>query len=92
VLRDVTIPLIDLAQIVGGTKSFPSLRSDYDVMVVAVEGQLTGLGRSTGLGERMDVMLKPLDGLIAGTPGIAGTTLVADGRVLLVLDLPELLQ
>lgn len=91
VLRDVTIPLIDLAQIVGGAKSFPSLRPDYDVMIVAVEGQLTGLVVDR-LGERMDVMLKPLDGLIAGTPGIAGTTLVADGRVLLVLDLPELLQ
>jgi two-component system chemotaxis sensor kinase CheA len=91
VLRDVTIPLIDLAQIVGRKKSFPSGQPNYDVMVVAIEGQMVGLVVER-LGERMDVMLKPLDGLIAGTPGVAGTTLVADGRVLLVLDLPELLQ
>jgi len=91
VLRDATIPLIDLAQIVGGEKSFPAGRPNYDVMVVEIDGQLVGLVVEH-LGERMDVMLKPLDGLIAGTPGVAGTTLVADGKVLLVLDLPELLQ
>jgi two-component system chemotaxis sensor kinase CheA len=91
VLRDQTIPLIDLAQLVGGAKSFPSARSDYEIMVVAIEGQMVGLVVER-LGERMDVMLRPLDGLIAGTPGVAGTSLVADGRVLLVLDLLELLQ
>ena len=36
-------------------------------------------------------MLKPIDGLLAGLPGIAGTTLLGDGRVLLVLDLQEIL-
>jgi two-component system chemotaxis sensor kinase CheA len=43
------------------------------------------------LGERMHVMLKPMDGLLAGTPGVAGATLLGDGRVLIVLDLQELL-
>jgi two-component system chemotaxis sensor kinase CheA len=40
----------------------------------------------------MDVMLQPLEGLLTGTPGIAGTTLLGDGRVLLVLDIAEILQ
>jgi two-component system chemotaxis sensor kinase CheA len=44
------------------------------------------------VGERMDVMLKPLEGLLAGMNGIAGTTLLGDGRVLLILDLDELLS
>jgi two-component system chemotaxis sensor kinase CheA len=35
-------------------------------------------------------MLKPTEGLLAGMPGIAGTTLLGDGRVLIVLDLEEL--
>ena len=42
------------------------------------------------LGERMDVMLKPPEGLLAGVPGIDGTTLLGDGRVLIVLDLGEI--
>jgi two-component system chemotaxis sensor kinase CheA len=45
-----------------------------------------------GFGERLDVMLKPMDGLLAGMRGVAGATLMGDGRVLIVLDLPELLQ
>jgi two-component system chemotaxis sensor kinase CheA len=33
-----------------------------------------------------------MDGLLQGTPGLAGTTLLGDGRVLIVLDLAELLR
>ena len=43
------------------------------------------------LGERMDVMLKPMDGILSGTSGLAGATLLGDGKVLLILDVQELL-
>ena len=56
-----------------------------------IDGQLGAL-HVDRIGERMEVMLKPLDGLLAGMPGIAGSTLLGDGSVLLVLDLGELLQ
>jgi two-component system chemotaxis sensor kinase CheA len=36
-------------------------------------------------------MLKPIEGLLSGISGIAGTTVVGDGQVLLILDLQELL-
>jgi two-component system chemotaxis sensor kinase CheA len=36
-------------------------------------------------------MLKPLEGLLASIPGITGTTIMGDGRVLLVLDMGEIL-
>ena len=39
----------------------------------------------------MDVVLKPLEGIVATARGFSGTTLLGDGRVLLVLDLKELL-
>jgi two-component system, chemotaxis family, sensor kinase CheA len=37
------------------------------------------------------VVLKPMQGLLAGARGYAGTTLLGDGRVLLVLDVKEIL-
>jgi two-component system chemotaxis sensor kinase CheA len=40
----------------------------------------------------MDVILKPLEGLLSGVPGLAGSTLLGDGSVLLVLDLGELVR
>jgi two-component system chemotaxis sensor kinase CheA len=61
------------------------------VVIAEAGGQLGGL-EVDRLGERMDVMLKPMQGLLAGTPGVAGTTLLGDGRVLIVLDLHELLR
>jgi two-component system chemotaxis sensor kinase CheA len=90
VRRNRTIPVFELA----GLLRRRELRQDSGeatIVVAAVAGQLSGL-RVDRLGERMEVMLKPLDGLLAGLPGIAGTTIVGDGRVLLVLDLAEVLQ
>jgi two-component system chemotaxis sensor kinase CheA len=37
-------------------------------------------------------MLKPMEGLLSGLPGVAGATLLGDGRVLIILDLPDLLR
>jgi two-component system chemotaxis sensor kinase CheA len=38
----------------------------------------------------MEVIVKPMEGILAGLRGFAGTTLLGDGRVLLILDLREL--
>jgi two-component system chemotaxis sensor kinase CheA len=90
VLRDRTLVLIDLAETLGAARP-AGQNGDAHVLVATAGGQLAGL-EVDRLGERMNVMLKPLEGLLSGVPGIAGTTMLGDGRVLLVLDLPELLQ
>ena len=90
VLRNRTMPLLDLGGLLGG-QSQSSGAMDVNVVVATAGGHLGGL-EVDRLGERLDVMLKPMDGLLAGMPGIAGTTLLGDGRVLLVLDLQELLR
>jgi len=41
--------------------------------------------------DRLEVVLKPMPGLLANARGYAGTTLLGDGVVLLVLDLKEIL-
>jgi two-component system, chemotaxis family, sensor kinase CheA len=59
--------------------------------VASSGGQFGGL-KVDRLGERMDVMLKAPDRLLAGVPEIAGTTVLGDGSVLLILDLQEVLR
>ena len=89
VLRNRTIPLIDLVASVGRQpNATPS--EEAKVVVVSVGGQLGGL-EVDRFGERLDVMLKPMDGLLHGMPGVAGTSLLGDGTVLVVLDLQDLL-
>jgi two-component system chemotaxis sensor kinase CheA len=89
VLRGRTVPLVSLGRTLGlpmdGTR--PAVAK---AVVTAVGGQLSAL-EVDGFGERLDVMLKPMDGLLAGAHGVAGTALLGDGRVLIVLDLLELL-
>jgi two-component system chemotaxis sensor kinase CheA len=90
VLRDKTIPLVDLAEALGIPRS-EEPAGDATIVVANVEGEVGAL-RVDRVGERMEIMLKPLDGLLTGMPGIAGSTLLGDGSVLLVLDLTELMQ
>ena len=90
VLRDRTIPVLTLASVLGATTAVLD-EGDVTIVITAVAGQLCGI-RVDRVGERMEVILKPLEGLLSGTPGITGTTLLGDGRVLLVLDIGEMLQ
>jgi two-component system chemotaxis sensor kinase CheA len=90
VFRDTTIPLLGLNQVLGnGPSDAPPPMAR--VVVLQVGDQLGGL-EVDRLGQRMDLMLSPRSGLLAGIPGIAGTTLLGDGRVLVVLDIEEILQ
>jgi two-component system chemotaxis sensor kinase CheA len=90
--RNRTIPIVDLKQVLSaGNELRPSDEGDTAVIIASVAGQWVGICVDQP-GERMEVMLKPLDGLLSGTPGIAGTTVLGDGQVLLVLDLAEMLQ
>jgi two-component system chemotaxis sensor kinase CheA len=90
VLRNRTLPVVELAVALGVEREQGG-QMEATVVVARVEGQVSAL-QVDRLGERMEVMLKPLDGLLSGMPGVAGSTLLGDGSVLLVLDLGELLQ
>jgi two-component system, chemotaxis family, sensor kinase CheA len=84
VVRNRTLPLIDLSQALG--REGRAHKDEASVLIVRVGGHLGGL-EVDRLGDRIDVMLKAPEGLLAGVPGVDGTTLMGDGRVLIVLDL-----
>lgn len=88
VLRNRTIPVIDLGKALGWERAVGA--ADAIIVVVSAMGQLGGL-EVDRLGDRLDAMLTAPDGLLAEVPGIDGTTLMGDGRVLIVLDVREFL-
>ena len=91
VLRETIVPLLRLDQMLGlmcPTRSTP--REEEAVLVVRIGGALTGLVVDH-FREGMDIILKPFEGILAGIRSYAGTALLGDGRVLLVLNLKELL-
>lgn len=91
-LDDRIVPLISLRHALGLQESdSPSAEEEVRVVVVEADGQEAGL-EVDGVGERLDVILRPLTGLLAGTRGYLGTTLLGSGRVTLVLDVREMLR
>ncbi|SHG58821.1 two-component system, chemotaxis family, sensor kinase CheA [Kaistia soli DSM 19436] len=88
VLRDATVPLLSLSGLLG--LSEPALAGDMTVLILTLNEQRVGI-IVDAIAERMETITRPLDGLLTGMPGVAGTTVLANGEVLLVLDIAELI-
>jgi two-component system chemotaxis sensor kinase CheA len=88
--RNRTVPVVALAQALGLPHDDRE-RADATLVVTAY-GASVGALAVDAIGEQLEVMLKPLEGLLAGTRGLAGSALLGDGSVLLVIDLSGVLQ
>jgi len=88
-LRDRIVPLQHLSKLLELAPSAePS--DEISVLVARAGGQVFGLGISA-FGEVIEVILKPMDGILSRITGYSGTCLLGDGKVMLVLDLKALL-
>jgi two-component system chemotaxis sensor kinase CheA len=63
---------------------------DIKVLIVQAGGERVGVAVERFI-DRMDVMMRPMAGLLAEAPGLIGTTILGDGSVLMVLDMAELI-
>ena len=73
----------------GEIKSKTQREEETKVLVINAGKDRIGI-EVDHVGERLDVVMRPMTGLLAGMPGVLGTSLLGDGRVLLILDLAEL--
>jgi two-component system, chemotaxis family, sensor kinase CheA len=88
--RDRVVPIVALAELM----KLPASPKDATVAKLLVVMEAAGMIAALELDaihDRLDVVLKPMQGLLAGARGYAGTTLLGSGQVLLVLDIKELL-
>lgn len=90
ILRNRTIPLLHLSELLQ-MESPSADSSDLKVLIVRAGEDQIGVAVDA-IAERAETLTRPLAGLLQGVPGIAGTTLLGDGRVLLVLNVEELVQ
>jgi two-component system chemotaxis sensor kinase CheA len=66
-------------------------RSQGHVVVMQMGTQQVGFVVDSLIGQE-EVVIKPLDALLKGTPGMAGATITSDGGIALILDIPSLLK
>ena len=84
------MPICSLAELMNLPPGKP-VRTDVRLVVVTEIGGKTTALEVDAIRDRLEVVLKPMQGLLSNARGYAGTTLLGDGGVLLVLDLKEIL-
>lgn len=89
VLRDEVIPVVDLATALDMPWQ-PQPGADLAILVVHLPHGKAGV-LVERLHREVDVILKPMDGLLSNATQFVGTALLGDGLVLLVLNLKEVI-
>jgi len=88
--RDDYLPIIRLHEVFGVEPKSRSL-SDGLLMVVEGDGRRAGLFIDSLLGQQQ-VVIKSLEGNYARIEGVGGATILGEGAVALILDIPGLLR
>ena len=92
IVRDKAIPLFYLQDwLVRGANRSSGRRDKGHVVIVQIGTQQVGFVVDNLIGQE-EVVIKPLDKLLHGTPGMAGATITSDGGIALILDVPNLLK
>ncbi|MCG2794432.1 MAG: chemotaxis protein CheA [Actinomycetia bacterium] len=88
-LRDETIPLLRLdrllecGKVLNGSEPFP-------VVVTEIGPRLIALGVHSLIGQQ-EIVISTLDKFLKRVDGFAGATILGNGRVALILDIPSLM-
>jgi two-component system chemotaxis sensor kinase CheA len=90
IVREKAIPLFYLDQwLVRDYKEKP--RDKGHVVIVQLGNQQIAFVVDRLIGQE-EVVIKPLDRLLHGTPGMAGATITSDGGIALIIDIPSMLR
>lgn len=90
VLRDRIVPIVSLAELMKLPRQARDKQAETLILVVETGGRLAAF-EIDAIRDRMEVVLKPMQGLLANARGYLGTTLLGNGQVLLVLDVKEIM-
>ncbi len=92
IVREKSIPLFYLQNwLVPQAGKVEPRQGHGHVVIVQIGNQRVGLVVDTLIGQE-EVVIKPLDKLLQGTPGMSGATITSDGHIALILDVSDLLK
>ncbi len=91
IVRQKAVPLFYLEHwlVKGADRSVR--KAQGHVVIVQLGTQQIGFVVDSLIGQE-EVVIKPLDALLQGTPGMAGATITSDGGIALILDVPSMLK
>jgi two-component system chemotaxis sensor kinase CheA len=90
VLRDRIVPLRALNELLAiSAPQATNAQDEYATLVIRMHGEPIGIVVDD-FRAVVDIILKPMTGILGGLPGYAGSALLGDGSVLMVLNPKEL--
>ena len=89
-VRDEYLPVVSLNEVFPGSKA-RTAESEGIMVVVESEGVKNALLVDELLGQQQ-VVVKSLEANYRKVPGVSGATILGDGRVALILDVPSLVR
>jgi two-component system chemotaxis sensor kinase CheA len=90
-LRDNVIPLISLSEATGLTDGSRDMEEEIHVVVARVGDRLAGFAVDA-LNEPQEIVVKSLGEYVGGARGVSGASILGDGRVVLIMDVPTLIS
>lgn len=90
-VRDDILPLVDINEILYGKKNNIEDRVWQYVVTVGVAEQRFGIKVDELIGQK-EIVIKSLGNYLGSVNGVAGSTIMGDGTVIMILDIGEILQ
>lgn len=92
--RDLVMPIVRLADVLGAEGESAGATSPYVVVVRAGESETE---RPVAIAvdrliDQQDIVVKSLSSFLGRTQGVAGASILGDGRVVLIVDVPSLIK
>jgi two-component system chemotaxis sensor kinase CheA len=90
-LRDTIHPLIDIDQLMYKTNNGVSEKTWQYIVIVGIAEKRFGLKVDNLVGQK-EVVIKSLGNYLGDIEGIAGSTIMGDGKVVMIADIAELVN
>ncbi|MDD5754394.1 MAG: chemotaxis protein CheA, partial [Methylococcales bacterium] len=91
VLRGRIVPLLSLNDLLASNvEQLPNEDNEFATLILRVHGEHVGI-LVDEFRETVDIILKPMTGILGGLAGYSGAALLGDGSVLMVLNPRELI-
>ncbi|GGC07201.1 chemotaxis protein CheA [Marinobacterium zhoushanense] len=91
IVREQALPLFHLKRWLVNGEAHAPLPEQGHVVIVTVGTTRVGFVVDQLVGQE-EVVIKPLGTILHGTPGLSGATITGDGRIALIIDIPNLLK
>jgi len=88
-LREDILPLVRMDNFFN-IKKHTKIKNQY-IVVVGIGLQRVGLIVDELLGQQ-EIVIKALGEYLGGIKGLAGSTILGDGKVIMIIDVPELVE